>query len=509
MSRIIESKRVLVSWIGKTDLNASQNVAAVGIGPIAQALKARSFDLVVLLIDYPESEGFVFVRWAEQFTSSPVELRPVKLTSPVHFADIYQAVTECVQSVLDRCGAATQLTYHLSPGTPAMAAVWIIVAKTRYAAELLESSREHGVRTATIPFDISAEFIPNLLRGPDRTLSRLTGGLAEEASAFEAIIHRSAVMQRVIEKAQKVAPRSVPVLIEGESGTGKEMLARAIHEAGSRRNAPFISVNCGAIPKELVESEFFGHKKGAFTGAHSDRKGHFEMANGGTLFLDEVGELPLEIQVKLLRVLQQGEVVRVGESSAIAINVRILAATNRTLSHEVAAGRFREDLFYRLAVAVIRLPPLRSRTGDLTLLIDHVLNKVNRDSAAEPAWEEKKLSVSARNILIQHSWPGNVRELLNTLTRAVVWSAGSVMTEEDIRDALLDTPSSVPEGESILNRPIQEGFDLQELMATVAKHYLERALDQTQGNRTKAAEMLGFGSYQTLNNWIKKYRLEN
>jgi transcriptional regulator with PAS, ATPase and Fis domain len=316
-------------------------------------------------------------------------------------------------------------------------------------------------------------------------------------------------MQRVIEKAQKVAPRSVPVLIEGESGTGKEMLARAIHEAGPRRNAPFIPVNCGAIPKDLVESEFFGHKKGAFTGAQSDRKGHFEMASGGTLFLDEVGELPLEIQVKLLRVLQQREVVRVGESSPMAIDVRIVAATNRTLSQEVTAGRFREDLFYRLAVAVIRLPPLRIRTGDLTLLSDYLLNKINRDSASEPAWEEKKLSVGARNLLMQHSWPGNVRELLNTLTRAVVLSTGSMITEEDLKDALLDTPSSAPKGESILDRPLLEGFDLQELMSTVARHYLERALDKTSRNRTKAAEMLGLRSYQTLNNWLKKYGLEN
>jgi len=509
MTKPAKDKRVLISWIGKTDLNASQDIGNAGIGPIAQALSNRPFDVVVLLNDYPKQDGKAYLKWVEQFSQGLIELQQVKLTSPVHFADIYQVVTECVREVLEKYGPETRLTFHLSPGTPAMAAVWIIVAKTRYAAELIESSKEHGVRTATIPFDISAEFVPDLLRGPDRTLSRLTGGLAEEAPAFERIIHRSDVMQRVIEKAQKVAPRSVPVLIEGESGTGKEMLARAIHEAGPRRNAPFIPVNCGAIPKELVESEFFGHKKGAFTGAQSDRKGHFEMANGGTLFLDEVGELPLEIQVKLLRVLQQSEVVRVGESSPMAIDVRIVAATNRTLSQEVTAGRLREDLFYRLAVAVIRLPPLRIRTGDLTLLIDYLLNKINRDSASEPAWEEKKLSVGARNLLMQHSWPGNVRELLNTLTRAVVWSTGSMITEEDLKDALLDTPSSAPKGESILDRPLREGFDLQELMSTVARHYLERALDKTSRNRTKAAEMLGLGSYQTLNNWLKKYGLED
>jgi len=505
MNPTLEFKRILISWIGKTDLNASQNVAGVGLGPIAQALKTRSFDLIVLLLDYPQPEGVRYVNWAEQFTSSPIELRPVKLTSPVHFAEIYQAVTACIREVLDRYGATAQLTYHLSPGTPAMAAVWIIVAKTRHAAELIESSKDHGVRTASIPFDISAEFVPDLLRGPDRALSRLTSGQTEEITAFDGIVHRSEVMQRVIEKAQKVAPRSVPILLEGESGTGKEMLARAIHETGPRRKAPFIPVNCGAIPKELVESEFFGHKKGAFTGAQTDRKGHFEMANGGTLFLDEVGELPLELQVKLLRVLQQNEVVRVGESSPTPIDVRIVAATNRTLSHEVTGGRFREDLFYRLAVAVIRLPPLRMRTGDLTLLIDYLLGKINQDSASEPAWEEKKLSVGARNILLGHAWPGNIRELLNTLTRAVVWSTGSLISEDEIRESLLEAPASTSLGNSILDQPLEQGIDLQGLMSKVARHYLDRALDSSGGNRTRAAEILGLGSYQTLNNWIKKY----
>jgi transcriptional regulator with PAS, ATPase and Fis domain len=186
-------------------------------------------------------------------------------------------------------------------------------------------------------------------------------------------------MDRLIQRARRVAIRNVSVLIEGESGTGKELLARAIHRASPRKDRPFIAVNCGAIPAELVESELFGHEKGAFTGATQQRTGHFEAADGGTLFLDELGELPGPAQVKLLRTLQEGEVVRLGSSKPTKVDVRIIAATNRTLTEEIASGRFREDLFYRLAVAVLKLPPLRERSGDLGVLIDHLLAQVNRE----------------------------------------------------------------------------------------------------------------------------------
>ena len=198
--------------------------------------------------------------------------------------------------------------------------------------------------------------------------------MPDEAPEFNDIIHRSEVMQRVILKARRIAPRSIPVLIEGESGTGKELFARAIHDASPRKEKPFVAINCGAIPAELVESELFGHEKGAFTGANTARAGHFEAAHQGTIFLDEIGELPKGMQVKLLRTVQEGEVKRIGATQARKVDIRIIAATNRNLIDEVAAGNFREDLFYRLAVAVIKLPPLRERAGDVSLLIDHFLD---------------------------------------------------------------------------------------------------------------------------------------
>ena len=232
-----------------------------------------------------------------------------------------------------------------------MAAVWILLGKTRFPAELIESSRDHGVRTASVPFDISADFIPDLLREQDDRLRRSSASEPPEAPEFADILHRSRVMSRLVQRARRVAVRNVPVLIDGESGTGKEMLARAIHRASPRRERPFVAVNCGAIPAQLVESELFGHERGAFTDAKESRKGYFEAASGGTLFLDEVGELPAAAQVKLLRVVQEGEIVRLGATKPMKVDTRIVAATNRSLVDEIAEGRFREDLFYRFAVA--------------------------------------------------------------------------------------------------------------------------------------------------------------
>lgn len=216
-------------------------------------------------------------------------------------------------------------------------------------------------------------------------------------------------MQRLVAKARRLAVHDVPVLIQGESGTGKELLAKAIHAASSRKTKPFIAVNCGAIPTELLETEFFGHEKGAFTGAMVSRIGHFEAADSGTLFLDEIGELPLPAQVKLLRVLQEQKLQKLGSSKSISVNTRIIAATNRNLIEDLAAGKFREDLFHRLAIGVIQLPPLRERQGDLNPLIDVALNRLNRESRSLVGWKEKKLSAGARNLLVQHPWPGNIR----------------------------------------------------------------------------------------------------
>ncbi len=504
----MRGKRILVCWIGNTDLAASKGEEKAGKGPIGQAVLAQSFDRIALLSDYDPPVASAYVNWLGGLMDTPIELCPHKLPSPIDFGAIYDADVSELTRLLKAHGQDVDLVFHLSPGTPAMAAVWILLAKTRFPAEVIESSREHGVRTAHVPFDISAEFIPDLLRRSDRTLERLAQGLPEAAPEFADILHRSPQMKELIRRARRVAPHSISVLIEGESGTGKELLARAIHRASPRADKPFIAVNCGAIPAELVESEFFGHKKGAFSGATTDRPGHFEAAHGGTLFLDEIGELPKPIQVKLLRALQEGEVVRVGDSSPRQVDVRIFAATHRSLTSEIAAGNFREDLFFRLAVAILQLPPLRDRTGDLGLLIDALMEKVNQQASYQPGYQNKNISASARNVLLGHAWPGNVRELLNTLQRAAVWSDGGTIDEAVMREAILDLGPARRQHDGILHRPLEAGVDLPGLLDEVVRHYLARALDAAHGNKAKATKMLGLPNYQTLSNWMKKYGVE-
>lgn len=499
---------ILFCWLGATDLKAAVGEIDIGLGPVAQAAKARNYKEIVLLNNWGKTATEKYITWLQKQTSSQITFQHILLSGPTNFGEIYHAASKSISEKIQENGPNVDLVFHLSPGTPAMAAVWILLSKTRFSAELIESSREQGVRTALVPFDISADFIPDLLRKPDQTLERLAAGLPAAAPEFDDIIHRSEVMQRVVLKARRIAPRSIPVLIEGESGTGKELFARAIHDASPRKNKPFVAINCGAIPAELVESELFGHEKGAFTGANAARVGHFEAAHTGTFFLDEIGELPKEMQVKLLRTVQEGEVKRIGATLPQKIDVRIIAATNRNLIEEVAAGSFREDLFYRLAVAVIKLPPLREREGDVSLLIDRFLEQINQESGNEPGYKQKKISPSARNLLLLHSWPGNVRELQNTLTRAAVWSLDEELGEDDIREALLPIPNSGKGQDGILNQPLGQGIDLPEIMKTVAVHYLERGLSESHENKTKASKILGLPSYQTLTNWLKKYGLE-
>ena len=498
-------KSILYSWIGFTDLKASWKEKNIGLGPIAQAVSERSFQEVILIYDISDSDCKEYVNWLTTLTPAQIQTKKAVLSSPTHFGDIYEAAVGVIEETLESEADDIELTYHLSPGTPAMAAVWIIIAKTRFPATLIESSIKGGVNDASIPFDISAEFIPDLLRKPDERLEKLTAGLLPEAPEFENIINRCNTMKRVVAKARLITPRSVPVLIEGDSGTGKELLARAIHKAGPRRDKPFIAVNCGAIPSELIESELFGHEKGAFTGADRLRTGYFEAAHTGTLFLDEIGELSLPAQVKLLRALQEKELTRLGASKPIPFDVRIIAATNRDLVKEMAEGRFRPDLFYRIAVAVLKLPPLKDRAGDVGLLIDSILGQINTESIAEPGYRQKKISSGAKNLMLQYDWPGNVRELQNTLRRAAIWTTGTLIEVEDIRDAMLPIVNHA--NDSLLHKPLGDGINLPELMEILAQHYLNRALQEANGNKTRAAELVGLPSYQTFSNWTKKYNV--
>lgn len=495
--------KTLLAWIGLTDIRASENVAEAGLGPIGQAVESRQFDQIMLLSNFDKKQTATFQKWLSSKTKTPLETRLIKLSSPTEFGEIYQAVVETITELKAKKPANLSLTFHLSPGTPAMAAVWIIVAKTRFPAELIESSKQAGVKTVSVPFEISAEFIPNLIRQTDEQLEKVSSGLST-ASEFRDIVFQSPQMREAVEQAQRVAQHNVPVLIEGESGTGKELFAKAIHLASGRKDKPFVAVNCGAIPSELVESELFGHVKGAFTGADRKRNGYFKEANGGTIFLDEVGELPLRAQVRLLRVLQEKEIVPVGTSQPEKIDVRVISATNRNLLAEVSNGNFREDLFYRLAVFPLFLTPLRQREGDITLLINYFLDKLNRENTGKFWKQDKQLSVGGRNALLNHHWTGNVRELQNTILRVAITSKKEIITESDVQKALFSVKAK--NSEDILNQPLGNGFSLPKTLAEVARHYLTRALEEAKQNKTKAAKLVGLPNYQTFDNWLNKYQ---
>ncbi|WP_232476739.1 sigma-54 interaction domain-containing protein [Vitreoscilla filiformis] len=498
----------LVAWIGNTDHEASEGKLGQDLGPIAKALvgQPRRYHRLHLLTNYDTPRSQRYCTWLEKragYASSQVDLCPMALDSPINYASIYAAVTANLKKAgLPRDGV--QLTFHLSPGTPAMVVIWIILSKTRFPAQLIQTSREQGLESVDFSFDLASDFLPEFLQRTEDRIARLTqGGVAPE---FSKIIHRSTAVRQQIDMARRIAVLDVPVLVLGETGTGKELFAEAIHAASRRAGKEFVAVNCGAISRELASSELFGHRRGAFTGAVTDRKGHFLEANGGTLFLDEVGDLPPDAQVRLLRVLQTGEVMPLGASKAIKVDVRVVAATHRDLAADVVTGRFREDLFHRLAVGMLHLPPLREREHDTALLIDHFLAQINADARGCPEAQEKKLSANARKILLSHAWPGNVRELYHTLVRASIWSPGPTIDAEDARAALLHIQR--PE-ENILGRPLTQGFDLKELLDEVARDYVVRALQQSGDKKSAAAELLGFPNYQTLGNWMKRLGVES
>jgi len=505
--------KIMLAWIGKSDTGAASTKNLDKPGPIAAALRARRFDKVYLLLSLTRGdeakkrverrEAQCFVEWLRAQHEIVVHCREAELDGPTNHEEIYRSATALIDDV-HKAAPGAQLTYHLSPGTPAMASVWLLLAKTTHPAALIESSLQQGVRDVDVPFDLTAEFVPAAEARRAEEIARLFEGAAPDTSAFDAILHRCAAMREVIARGARLAATSESVLIQGESGTGKEMFARAIHNASARSAHKFVPVNCGAIPPELVDAELFGHKKGAFTGASEDRQGHFRAAHKGTLFLDEIGELPPASQVRLLRALQERKVRPVGADEEVSIDVRVIAATHRTLPVEVRAGRFREDLYYRLAIGVLMLPALRERAGDLSLLIDSHLAEINGKHEIVPQGaKRKKLSTDAKNILLRHNWPGNVRELHNTLMRACLWAADDKITAAHVSEALaLGMP---PNHDQILGRQMNEGFSIQAVLEEVARHYLGRAMEQTRGNKSEAAGLLGLGSYQTLTNWIKRY----
>jgi two-component system response regulator PilR (NtrC family) len=383
----------------------------------------------------------------------------------------------------------------LSPDT-----VVLVVTAFGTADSAVEAMKQGAYDYLTKPFQVDEVqlIIRNALE--KRRLSTENMLLKREIasqSSFAQIVGQSEAMQKVFDVVRKVADSKSNVLICGESGTGKELIARAIHYNSARSAMPFVAVNCSAVPETLLESELFGHMKGSFTGAVANKAGLFEIANGGTIFLDEIGDTTPTIQVKLLRVIQEREFRRVGGNQDMKVDVRVIAATNRELEKAVADGSFREDLYYRLDVIPIRLPPLRLRAGDIPLLVAHFLEKFAKESGkAAPT-----LTQEAVHVLLGHEWRGNVRELENLIERVVAFSTGPSVTDTDIR-GWLHHAVAPQQSQGVPTDLPEDGLDLEGLINGIEKDLLMRALERSKWVKKKAARLL------KLNTRSFRYRLE-
>jgi DNA-binding NtrC family response regulator len=417
---------------------------------------APGTDLVIADLMMPKVDGRSLLRWV---TQNHPESAVILMTG---FGTIPQAV-EAIKA-----GAAAYLTKPLQPD------------------ELL-----HQVNKALEDKRLRQE------------LSRLRGQL-REGWHYRHIIGKSPAMRQVFSVIDRAAPVRTTVLITGESGTGKEMVARALHEASPRKGGPFLALNCGAIPENLIESTLFGHEKGAFTGADRTSRGYFQACDGGTLLLDEIGELPLAMQSKLLRVLEDSQVTPVGTTAPQRVDVRIVAATNRDLEEEVTAGEFRQDLFFRLNIVNIKLPPLRERPEDLPLLTRFFLDEVCRTNNFDP----REIDPSLLEAFARYDWPGNVRELKNTLESLVVLSGRSTLGADDLPEKFFRDHPPGPNGERAAAASVVESRETDLNLKDLSKQTILKALEACRGNRTEAAKQLGI-SRRTLHRRLNEFGLRD
>ena len=435
-------------------VNCDCEVAASGQRG-AQLIESESYDVVVTDLRMDEVDGLAILRRAKE------ELPEAEVIVLTGHGSINSAVTAMQH------GAYTYLTKPLD------------INELRTAVEKA-SSRLRLIRR-------NAELSRSL----------------DERFGFEGVVGNSPQMKRVLDVMKNVAPTDSTVLILGGNGTGKELVARALHQNSSRKSKLFVPLNISALPDSILESELFGHEPGAFTGATHRRIGKFEYANGGTLFLDEVGEMPVETQIKLLRVLEERKITRLGVNDEIEVNVRLVAATNADLETLVQQGKFREDLYYRLNVVKIQLPPLRDRKGDIPLLMDFFLKQLSERAEREV----QGFSTAARRALMAYDWPGNIRQLRNTVEHMFVMDNDGLLDVDGLPE---DIVSSIGDGTDLHESEIGTGADalIGKPLREVERYYIQRALDLTKGNREEAAELLGIGE-RTVYRKIKEYGLRD
>ncbi len=525
---------LLVSWIGDHDFNYTDSTS-LHTGPVVALLdqKADEFDEVHLFYDDHNIEASV--RFCEKINSefgSKVICSNKKLKNPTDYHEIYTVVTASLEAIQKAHANETiRWSFHTSPGTSQMAAIWLLLSKTEYPAELYQAwidketytSKVRKTEFSVMPKVILREMMNDdhnfehcLLLEPEPENSILNSvvekSLSEELleqwrnlDEYTAIIHESESMKKILHRVHRMAPYAIPVLLYGESGTGKEMIAKLLHK-GSQRMGKFVVLNCAAMTESLAESKLFGWSKGAWTDAKEEGKGIIRSADEGTLFLDEIADLSLDIQTKMLRAIQFGEVRRVGDNETFRCDVRFIAATNKDLMAMVRNKTFREDLFYRLCVGYVHVPPLRERENDAALLARHFLREINITFSRVEAscYTHKELSREAEEFIVQHSWKGNIRELEHTLGRACLWSSNDVLTADDIEEALLDPFN----GTQNITPHYTFPMDIEEHLDRIRKEVIEKALADCGGAITKAAEMLGYNNYQTLSEHMKKLGIE-
>ncbi len=478
-------KSILVSWVGEHDLASVEKRRLTG--PIATLLRSdfsSVFDEIYLLYTYPEEECEKYFKLLSELSS--INKIKVSLDDPMDYRNIYLRIVEILNNIKGT-KSEVKWNFHTSPGTPAMSSIWILLGKTSYPADLFTSWVESGkerVKKLDIPFNIYFDFIPEFIKKEEE---KIRSGW-DKLPSFVRIIHKSPEMKKLLDLTYKISVYDIPVLILGETGTGKEMFAKSIHEASSRKGQMFKAVNCGAFPESLIETTLFGWSKGAFTGAEEDGKGLFRECDGGTLFLDEIGELSLNLQVKLLRVLQEKEFQRVGDNKTFKVNIRVIAATNKDIGKMVKGGEFREDLFHRLTIGILKLPPLRERDNDIILIAEHFLKEINLEFNRIEIinnYKEKQFSSSALQFIKSYNWPGNARELYNTIKRACIWLDNDKIYENDIKEAMLDYSN---ESKHSIHLPLK-GIDLKKYLLGIEKGFALKAI-KIKGSRAKAAKLL-------------------
>lgn len=493
----------LLTWLGTKDLENMLVEAHAAISTIA--LKSTiSFDKIVILSNKDEDKWNQFERFLQKrmaIANRPnqdIKVYKAHIDSPIDYQSISKVADQWISKLSHE---ADTLSINLTSGTPTMTTLSVLIGKGKSNTRFLQSSPKNEVIEVEIPLDFAHAYVQSASKG-------IAAKATSEPSlyrAFDQLTSHSDAMKTAIKKAQKIAASEVPTLILGETGTGKELMANAIHQGSLRAQKSLRIVNCGALVENIVDSILFGHKKGAFTGADKDHPGLFEQADGGTLFLDEVGELPLNVQVKLLRALQQGEVTRLGDTKSINVDVRIIAATHQDLSALVAQGKFREDLFYRLAVGIIDMPSLNQRKADIPYIVEQLAEQINLAGAKHPSYKSKNISDKAINFICTQSWPGNIRELWSTLNRAFLWSDNRVVDEKDIADSMINIQKNKPDHKITMS--IHDKVDIVQITDDIQKKYVIAALKASGNVKKQATKILGLKDHQTLTNWMKRLNI--